>query len=308
MHKKIIEVVAGILLRPNGDFLLGSRPQGKPYAGYWEFPGGKVESGESFLQALAREFQEEMGIGLLRASYWQTRVHHYEHASVRLRFFLVHEWSGVPRPLEGQSFAWMRPGDNGVGPMLPANGPILKALTLPSRMMLTDARHLGVSGVLDRLNRPDAPSLVLVREPEMDRENLIGFVHQVCESVHAYGGRVLLDANPLWLDGLAVDGLHLSEPRLMDLSQRPEFEWVGASVSDAVSLAHAGNLSLDYALLGPVFSADAPVAAPGWDRVQLIQETAVPMPVFVVGGLHPDDVAVARAHGAHGIALLPDVW
>jgi len=274
MHKKIIEVVAGILLRPNGDFLLGSRPHGKPYAGYWEFPGGKVESGESFLQALAREFQEEMGIGLLRASYWQTRVHHYEHASVRLRFFLVHEWSGVPRPLEGQS----------------------------------DARHLGVSGVLDRLNRPDAPSLVLVREPEMDRENLIGFVHQVCESVHAYGGRVLLDANPLWLDGLAVDGLHLSEPRLMDLSQRPEFEWVGASVSDAVSLAHAGNLSLDYALLGPVFSADAPVAAPGWDRVPLIQETAVPMPVFVVGGLHPDDVAVARAHGAHGIALLPDVW
>ena len=94
MKRKIIEVVAGVLMRPNGDYLLGSRPEGKPYAGYWEFPGGKVEAGEGFLQALTRELHEEMGIKLTRASYWQTRVHHYEHASVRLRFFRVWEWQG----------------------------------------------------------------------------------------------------------------------------------------------------------------------------------------------------------------------
>ena len=94
---KIIEVVAGALMRPDGSFMLGDRPEGKPYAGYWEFPGGKVEPGESGEQALARELHEEMGIEMLAATPWLTKVHHYEHASVRLHFFRVWSWRGEPQ-------------------------------------------------------------------------------------------------------------------------------------------------------------------------------------------------------------------
>jgi 8-oxo-dGTP diphosphatase len=310
MDRKIIEVVAGVLLQPNGDFLLGSRPQGKPYAGYWEFPGGKVEPGETLLQALAREFQEEMGIELISASYWQTRVHHYEHASVRLRFFLVREWKGEPRALENQSFAWVHPGDASVGPMLPANGPILKALTLPSQLALTDATRLGVDEILQRLTQPEAPAVVLVHEPMMDRETLARFTLHVCERVHAYGGLVWLAAEPELAGTLPVDGVHLPQARLMTLSQRPDLPWVGAFVSDAASLAQAGELALDYALLGPVFSSVAATESLGWAGFSRVQQhgAGVPLPVFACGELSTSDCAVAQQHGAQGIALQADAW
>ncbi len=80
--RPLVQVVAGILLDPNGRYLLSSRPEGKPYAGYWEFAGGKVEAGESDFQALQREFEEELGIRILAATPWLTKVHSYEHAHV----------------------------------------------------------------------------------------------------------------------------------------------------------------------------------------------------------------------------------
>lgn len=85
--RPLVQVVAGILLDQNGRYLLSSRPEGKPYAGYWEFAGGKVEAGESDFQALQREFEEELGIHILAATPWLTKVHSYEHAHVRLHFY-----------------------------------------------------------------------------------------------------------------------------------------------------------------------------------------------------------------------------
>ncbi|WP_028535182.1 NUDIX domain-containing protein [Paludibacterium yongneupense] len=130
--KKIVEVVAGVLLAGDGRFLLGSRPAGKPYAGYWEFPGGKIEAGETPLAALARELDEEMGIAVTEATPWLTRRHDYEHARVNLRFFRVSGWRGEFEAREGQRFAWQWPGRVDVEPVLPANGSILKSLQLPS--------------------------------------------------------------------------------------------------------------------------------------------------------------------------------
>ena len=101
-----IDVAVGILMKPNGDVLLGQRPEGKPYAGYWEFPGGKVEAGESILDALKREFVEELGIEIVSAEEWCGVEHVYEHAHVRLHFFISREWRGEPQSLEGQAFAW----------------------------------------------------------------------------------------------------------------------------------------------------------------------------------------------------------
>jgi len=121
-----IDVAVGILMKPNGDVLLGQRPPGKPYAGYWEFPGGKVEAGEPVLDALRREFVEELGIHVVSAEEWCGVEHVYEHAHVRLHFFISREWTGEPQSLEGQAFAWQ--GTVGVEPLLPATIPLLEWL------------------------------------------------------------------------------------------------------------------------------------------------------------------------------------
>ena len=134
--RPLVQVVAGILLDQNGRYLLSSRPEGKPYAGYWEFAGGKVEAGESDFQALQREFEEELGIHILAATPWLTKVHSYEHAHVRLHFLWVEadQWTGEIQSREGQKWAWQKAGDFTVAPMLPANSALLRSLSIPRRL------------------------------------------------------------------------------------------------------------------------------------------------------------------------------
>ena len=134
--RPLVQVVAGILLDKNGCYLLSSRPEGKPYAGYWEFAGGKVEAGESDFQALQREFEEELGIRILVATPWLTKVHSYEHAHVHLHFLWVEadQWAGEIQSREGQKWAWQKAGDFTVAPMLPANSVLLRSLSIPRQL------------------------------------------------------------------------------------------------------------------------------------------------------------------------------
>ncbi|AMP07188.1 8-oxo-dGTP diphosphatase MutT [Collimonas pratensis] len=121
-----VNVAVGILMKPNGDVLLGQRPEGKPMAGYWEFPGGKVESGESIFDALKRELLEELGIEVNSAEPWCGIEHQYAHAHVRLHFYISRDWQGEPQSLEGQAFSWQ--GSVGVEPLLPAAIPLIEWL------------------------------------------------------------------------------------------------------------------------------------------------------------------------------------
>jgi 8-oxo-dGTP diphosphatase len=113
-------VAVGILQRPDGTVLFAQRPPGKAYAGYWEFPGGKIEPGESDHDALVRELEEELGVRVTQAAAWLTQRHVYPHAFVELRFFRVTRWQGEVHPQEGQAVAWQTPGAYTVSPMLPA--------------------------------------------------------------------------------------------------------------------------------------------------------------------------------------------
>lgn len=123
--RALVEVAVGVLIRPDGDFLLTSRPDGKVYAGFWEFPGGKVEAGESVEQALHRELQEELGIQLVQALRWREQLVDYPHALVRLNFCKVFQWRGDLQMREGQSFAWQRLPVV-VSPVLPGTVPVLQ--------------------------------------------------------------------------------------------------------------------------------------------------------------------------------------
>jgi 8-oxo-dGTP diphosphatase len=122
--RKVVDVAVGVLIRPDGDFLLTSRPPGKVYEGYWEFPGGKLETGETVEQALRRELHEEIGITIGAAHPWKIELVDYPHALVRLNFCKVFDWTGELHMREGQLFAWQRL-PVAVKPVLPGTLPVL---------------------------------------------------------------------------------------------------------------------------------------------------------------------------------------
>ncbi len=123
--RPLIDVAVGILIRPDGAFLLTTRPPGKAYEGYWEFPGGKLEAGETVPQALARELQEELGLHIGPAEAWRSQVVDYPHALVHLHFCKVYAWSGDPQMREGQACTWERLPVKST-PILPGTLPVLE--------------------------------------------------------------------------------------------------------------------------------------------------------------------------------------
>jgi 8-oxo-dGTP diphosphatase len=123
-ERAVVDVAVGVLMQADGQFLLTSRPEGKVYAGYWEFPGGKLEAGESVEQALRRELQEELGITIGAARVWKTQMVDYPHALVRLHFCKVWEWQGELQMREAQLHAWQTL-PVAVVPVLPGTVPVL---------------------------------------------------------------------------------------------------------------------------------------------------------------------------------------
>lgn len=127
--QRLIEVAVGVLIDTQGRVLLTTRPPGKAYAGCWEFPGGKIEAGESLEGALRRELHEEIGLQIGAVQPWRSLVVDYPHALVRLQVCLVRDWSGALHMHEGQSCAWQRLPVQ-VAPLLPGSVPLLQGLML----------------------------------------------------------------------------------------------------------------------------------------------------------------------------------
>ncbi|NTV09858.1 MAG: Nudix family hydrolase [Zoogloea sp.] len=311
MNRKKVDVAAAVITRPDGSFLLGQRAEDTFYPGYWEFPGGKVEPGETPRQALVRELTEELGMQVDEAWPWLTREHLYEHAHVRLHFFEVPAWHGEIRDHVHSALSWERAGAVGVAPVLPANGPIMKALELPHRMGITHAGEIGEEAQLVALEAALAHGLKLVqvREPAFDAGRLAAFCREVVARAHAAGARVMLNADPGMAEAAGADGVHLSAARLAGLARRPDLEWVGTSCHTRDELEKAGALGLDYALLGSVQPTPSHPGreALGWKRFgELV--SGLPLPVFALGGLGLGDMENARKAGAHGIAAIRSAW
>jgi 8-oxo-dGTP diphosphatase len=308
---KVTDVAVAVLVRPNGEFLLAQRPAGKPYAGYWEFPGGKVEPGEAVSQALVREIKEELGVDVESAHPWITQVFTYPHATVRLHFFKVVQWRGDPHPHEGQEFSWQSVDQVAVAPLLPANGPVLKALGLPLICGITNATELGVESFQERLGLAleRGLRLIQVREKQMQAAALESFARDVVVKAHAYGARVVINSDFALAGKLQADGVHLTSAQLMDLQARPDTGLCGASCHNEQELARAAAFGLDYVFVGPVLATKShPDVEPlGWTRfAELI--AGLPMPVYGIGGLEAGDLEAAQTCGAHGIAMLRAVW
>ncbi len=306
----IVEVAVAVVTRADGAFLLASRPEGKPYAGYWEFPGGKVNPGEPLFHALRRELLEELGITVELAYRWITRIFTYPHATVRLCFFRVVKWHGEPQPCERQELSWQFPNNVDVEPILPANTPVLRALELPPVYAITNAAEAGMKCSLARIERAlqGGIRLLQIREKGMERHALRDFSSEIVALAHHHGATVLINGDTGdagFCREMGADGLHLPSAQLMKLSARPGTSWCGASCHNAEELFRAEQLNMDFAVLAPVLpTLSHPGSSTlGWRKFDLLTRNCS-IPVFALGGLRPEDSIAAWEHGAHGIALM----
>lgn len=306
-----VDVSVAVLQRTDGTVMLAKRPASKVYAGFWEFPGGKVEPGESTRQALVREVREELGVEVELAHPWITQVFTYPHSTVRLHFFRVRRWKGEPEALEHEDLIWQRPGAVTVAPLLPANGPVLRGLQLPAEYAISQASGLGIPAFLDRLDRRllDGLKMIQVREPGWTRHELAKLTREVLARARPHGALVLVNNDVAVAHQTAADGVHLTSMQLRSRKDRPDLSWVGASCHNAEELGLAVELGVDFAVLGPVkFTPGHPQTPPIGREGFSAFVRGLPLPVYALGGMDRDDLELAWGLGGHGIAMIRGAW
>lgn len=321
---RLVHVVAGALADAAGRILIARRPDGVHQGGLWEFPGGKVEPGEDAEQALARELAEELGIRV-SASRPLIRVQHdYGDRRILLEVRRVQRYAGVPRGCEGQPLDWVHPAAMDPARFPAADRPIITALRLPSRYLITGADPSDPGRFLAQLEQALANGIRLVQlrahgldEPAYLRlaARCLDLCEALCENrretrCETGTARLLLNRTPAAAARLPGVGLHLSAARLRALPARPAgLPLVGASCHDAAELARAVALGLDYALLSPVAATASHAGAPvlGWSRFAALV-APLPLPVYALGGLGAADLEPAWQHGAQGIAAISALW
>ncbi|MCB5190429.1 Nudix family hydrolase [Methylobacillus arboreus] len=307
----VVRAAVAILQRPDGQVLLAERPAGKPWDGWWEFPGGKIEAGESPHHALVRELHEELGIEVVTAHPWLLRRFEYPDRKVELHFFIVRKWKHEPQGCEGQRLSWQNPSALSVGPMLPANEPILAALNLPSVYAISNVAEMGEQRFLASLQlaMDQGLRLLQLREKDLPADALKRLAQQVLAIAQPYQARMLLNGEIETAQSLGFAGVHLSSERLMALSERPQEILCAASCHDAEQLAHAQLLGLDFAVVSPVLPTLSHPGAQvlGWEGfAALVKDCS--LPVYALGGMQQADIEQAWEHGAHGIAMMRGAW
>lgn len=308
-----VRVVAAVIFDSAGRVLLTRRHDHLHQGGLWEFPGGKLEPGETVAQALRREIREELGLELSGHRPLIAVRHRYPDRAVLLDVHRVTEYRGEPVGREGQPLVWVAPEALADYPMPAADRPVVTALNLPDRCLVTgpDARHS--AQFLQRLDLALARGIRLVqlRTPELSVGELRSLALQARELCRAHGARLLINGPPELDLEVDADGVHLNSWRLMELSERPvpAKRLAAASCHTAEELAQASRLGLDFALLSPVLlSASHPEATPlGWDRfAELVAGAA--LPVYALGGMTEEHLPTAWEHGAQGIAAIGALW
>ena len=298
-----VHVAVGVIRNSLGNILITRRPTHVHQGGLWEFPGGKLEPGESVTQALSRELYEEVGIQVEQARPLIKIRHDYGDRRVLLDVWDVRAYSGLETACEGQAMRWVTPQQLDELSFPAANFPIIRAAQLPEFYAILEGKN--VAEVLQNFQQilQTGISLLQVRIkslPVGDIPQVLSLVSDTCKQQQI---RLMLNSD-LELGSGHGDGLHLTSRALAAATVRPSgFAWVAASCHNLAELQQAEKLGVDFAVLAPVQQTSThPGAKPlGWELATTLIEQ-INIPVFLLGGLGCDDLARALAAGAQGIA------
>ncbi len=309
--KPLIRVACGVVQRPSGEVLFTQRPVGKIAAGWWEFPGGKIESGEQGVDALGRELEEELGVAVRTATPLIRFRHDYSNRSVLLDTWRVTAFDGEPQSREAQDFLWLPPEQLAGWPQaLPTVTPIVRALTLPPEYVFTRP-DANVPAVLAGLPNLPTGALLRLRWPVLSAEAYRDAAKQILPAARAAGLRVILDRAPTLVDELGADGWHATSSALAELSERPlkAASLMLASVHRREELQRAAALGCDAAVLGTVQASPSHPegAALGWSRFEEISAYAG-LPVYAIGGVGSADGHRAITAWGQGVAGISAYW
>src|SRR5690625_2507810 len=332
--KKVVHVAVGILRKPNGQILLTSRTEDKPWPFWWELPGGKIERNEAPIDAVARELKEELNVHIDRSHTqpWHTLPYQYPSGQVILDFFIVNRWQGKPAAMEGQILAWVQPNQlKDIGPILPATLPVLRWLTLPKMYLISQA-HPQPNQWLQQLEQTlkfhqskQRTCMVQFREPKWQQlatqdptqnELLYQCLQQtliICQKYHTSCLINSVHPQNWWSQAKGVqlrssDAKKLPYLNSNDLMVQAYFNLpanhiIGISAHNLTELRKAEQLGADFAVLGHVEPTRSHPNEPplGWPLFKQLCDK-VALPVYAIGGQSPDTLNTALAYGAHGVA------
>ena len=307
-----VHVVAGVIRDARGRVLLARRTDGRDLAGLWEFPGGKVEPGESPDAALIRELHEELGISVHPGAPLINVPQRYPGKRLRLDVRHIGSWRGRVQGREGQALAWVPPAQLPRYAMPRADGPVVAALLQPDRVLVTpDPEEAGhwlesLQGALaagvQRVHLRAGPAAHALDWPRL-AARAVALCRRADADVRIHGDRDLACATGA--------GLHLRAAQLsvFDRDALPAGCALSASCHTLDDLRHAERLACDFAFLGSVQATDSHPEGPilGWTGFSALREH-VGLPIYAIGGLDPADIGIARAHGAQGIAAIRSLW
>jgi len=301
---KVLQVAAGVIKNQHGQILIALRDASLHQGGLWEFPGGKLEPGESAEQALFRELKEELDITANAATPLITIRHSYPDRHVQLNVFLVENFSGLAKGCQGQPLKWVAPNELLIFSFPAANQPIITAARLPRCYGILD--DADPSLLMDNLHKLLANGIKLIqaRLKNLPADAVDAFIRQAYPLCQQQQAVLLVNSAVADADKLNVNGMHLTAAHLIGLTERPtNLQWLSASCHTLEELKHAEQIGVDFVVLAPVLPTTTHPGSPtlGWERfTELVRQ--VNLPVYALGGMTAEDTTAACRAGGQGIA------
>ncbi len=299
-----LQVAVGVVKNADGNILIALRNPAAHQGGLWEFPGGKLEAGETAEHALVRELKEELNVTVHSASPLISINHQYPDLHVHLLVFLVEQFAGPVQSQTGQPFQWVAPEKLPDYTFPKANQPIITAARLPDRYAIwDDADELPVMPKLGKILARGV-KLIQARLKNTPAGQVQIFMQQAYHLCQQQQALLLVNSAVTNAHFLTADGLHLTSHHLLALNKRPkDITWLAAACHNQQELQHAQKIGVDFVVLAPVLATTTHPDTPhlGWPSFSnLVADTVIP--VYALGGMSEADLSTAKQAGAQGIA------
>lgn len=310
----MIPVVAGVIYNSLGEVLIARRPDHLDQGGLWEFPGGKIQPGETVEHALQRELWEELGLVVQQARPLIRIIHPYPHQTVLLDVWRVEQWQQQPYGREGQIVQWSQPHRLAEKKFPEANQAIITAVQLPTRYLITpEPRSYRDHNFFYQLEASLEYGLTLLqlRAKHLSELDFCRCAEKSLTLCQRYCAQLLVNATPDIALSVGAAGVHLTSARLMAMTERPlpKSFWVAASCHCLEDIEKGHEIEIDFAVLSPVKATlSHPETTPlGWLQFFQFTESAK-YPIFALGGMKISDIPIAWSHGGQGIAAIRSLW